>query len=266
MDVVLASLQMTNCGRTATLTEVELALPASLHLTNCAMTTTEAGLALIGAPATTQEPKDGVLASLQLLNSTKTTLTTTMTEAEPALPASLQFTNYGTMTNEAGLALPAAPATTLEPKDGVLTSHQSTNILHNEPVVVAPTMIEARLEANGGVNAFSLAATKASLSLPVAPPMTLLPKVDHTQYQRRHLTNKDGLVILDKSDLLTQLRCNWRQLLTPGQILYLCFFFECPTSHQDYNNANTNDTLDHLSPFSPMRWKYMTEIHCGLEK
>jgi hypothetical protein len=45
-------------------------------------------------------------------------------------------------------------------------------------------------------------------------------------------------------------------------MLNLCFFFECPISHQKYNEANTNDSLNLLGPFSPSRWKYMSEIHC----
>jgi hypothetical protein len=50
-------------------------------------------------------------------------------------------------------------------------------------------------------------------------------------------------------------------LLDPTQLLNLCFFFECPISHQKYTEANTNDSLDLLGPFSRSRWKYMTEIH-----
>jgi hypothetical protein len=79
---------------------------------------------------------------------------------------------------------------------------------------------------------------------------------------RAPCTNEDGLVILRKSTLLTKLRYEWRYLLDPTQILNLCFFFECPILHQEYNEVNINDSLDHLGPLSPTRWKYMTEMHC----
>jgi hypothetical protein len=82
-----ASLQLTNCGVTR-MTEAELPLPASLHFTNYATAVTEAGLALPAAPATTQEPKDGVLASLPLTNCGARTMTT---EAGLAIPASIQL-------------------------------------------------------------------------------------------------------------------------------------------------------------------------------
>jgi hypothetical protein len=107
-DGVLASLQLTNCVTTkTTTTEAELPLPASLHFRNYATAMTEAGLALPAAPATTQEPKDGVLASLPLTNCGAATMTT---EAGLAIPASIQLTNCGamTMTIIAGLAIPAS--------------------------------------------------------------------------------------------------------------------------------------------------------------
>ena len=68
-------------------------------------------------------------------------------------------------------------------------------------------------------------------------------------------------MVLSKSTLLSKLWNEWRYLLDPTQLLNLCFFFECPISHQKYTEANTNDSLDLLKPFSRSHWKYMTEIH-----
>jgi hypothetical protein len=50
-------------------------------------------------------------------------------------------------------------------------------------------------------------------------------------------------------------------LLDSLQIQNLCFFFECPVSHQDYSEANTNDCLDNLGPLSLSRWKFIFKIH-----
>jgi hypothetical protein len=71
----------------------------------------------------------------------------------------------------------------------------------------------------------------------------------HKQDQQGCLTNEFGLVILRKATLLTKLRYKWRSLLDPKQMLNLCFFFERPISHQKYNEANTNDSLNQLGPF-----------------
>jgi hypothetical protein len=86
-------------------------------------------------------------------------------------------------------------------------------------------------------------------------------KARRRQDQRSCLTNKDGLVVLSKSTLLTKLWNEWGYLLDPTQLLNLCFFFECPISHHKYTEANTNDSLDLLGPFSRSRWNYMTKIH-----
>jgi hypothetical protein len=61
--------------------------------------------------------------------------------------------------------------------------------------------------------------------------------------------------------LLTKLRNEWRHLLDSTQIEKICFFFECPVSHQAYSEANSKDCLDDLGPLSLSCWKLISEIH-----
>jgi hypothetical protein len=44
-------------------------------------------------------------------------------------------------------------------------------------------------------------------------------------------------------------------------MLNLCFFFECPFSTREYNEANTNDCLDNLGPLSLSHREHIAKIH-----
>lgn len=41
----------------------------------------------------------------------------------------------------------------------------------------------------------------------------------------------------------------------------LCFYFECPISHKEYDEANSSEGLENLGPCASVRWKYIAEIH-----
>jgi hypothetical protein len=80
-------------------------------------------------------------------------------------------------------------------------------------------------------------------------------------YQRVPITNREGRVTFKKSEFIHCLRSDWHFLLDPQQMHNLCFYFECPISHKDYNEANSNEGLENLGPFASVRWKYIAEIH-----
>jgi hypothetical protein len=60
---------------------------------------------------------------------------------------------------------------------------------------------------------------------------------------------------------MKRLRKDFRHLLEPDNMLNLCFFFESPICHQEYNKAKTIEDLDNLGAFSFTRWKHLAEIH-----
>jgi hypothetical protein len=103
-------------------------------------------------------------------------------------------------------------------------------------------------------NSHSIPPIEDSLSQPI-------PRIGQQRDRRPPLTNREGLVLVRKSTLLSKLGNEWRHLLNSSQIQNLCFFFECPVSHQDYSEANNNDCLNNLGPLSLSCWKFISEIH-----
>jgi hypothetical protein len=79
--------------------------------------------------------------------------------------------------------------------------------------------------------------------------------------RRLPLTNRNGLVVMSKEFFLKRLHGEWRHLLDPKSMMNLCFYFECPFSFNDYNEANSANSLDKLGAFAHSRWEYMAEIH-----
>jgi hypothetical protein len=182
-------------------------------------------------------------------------------QATPAPPESLAMTPepmVGVMVDRVPLAQkPATNQATPAPRESIVTTLK--------PVVGVLTNL-ATLAPNPATN-LALPAPRESIATTLEPmfgeerSQVISRKARRRQDQRSRLTNEDGLVVLSKSTLLTKLWNEWRYLLDPAQLLNLCFFFECPISHHKYTEANTNNSLDLLGPFSRSCWKYMTKIH-----